>query len=154
MFQSQLLSTGSYTNGGTGVSTLADLGVTMNSDGTLTLDTSTLDSAVANNQGAVQGFFQGTTSNNFAGFSAFLATQLDSFTDPSNGAFTIDLQSIGNETTDVKSRISTFETYLNAQTVLLTNEYSQADLALQQLPLEEQQLNAELGISNNSNNGN
>jgi len=152
MLQSQMLSVGSYSSGGSGVSTLADLGITMNNDGTLTLDTSTLNNAVQNNFSAVQNFFQGTASN---GFAATLTNQLDTINDPVSGAFTVDLQSISSENTDLQNQINDFQTYLNNQATLLTNEYDQADVALQQLPIEEQQLNAELGLSttNNSSSG-
>ena len=142
MLQSQMLSVGSYVGGGNGVSTLADLGITMNNDGSLTLDTSTLNNAIQSNFSAVQNFFQGTASN---GFAATLTNQLDTMNDPVSGAFTVDLQSISNENSDLQTQISDFQTYLNNQTTLLTNEYDQADIALQQLPIEEQQLNAELG---------
>ena len=45
----------------------------------------------------------------------------------------------------LKTQIANFQSYLAAQTTLLTNEYDAADIALQQLPIEEQQINAELG---------
>ena len=148
MLQSQLLSTGAYTSGGNGVSTLADLGITMNNDGTLTLDSSTLNSAIQNNFSAVQNFFQGTASN---GFASLLSGQLTNLTDPVSGAFTVDLQSISNENSDLQTQINNFQTYLSNQTTLLTNEYNQADILLQQLPIEEQQINAELGNPTNNN---
>jgi flagellar hook-associated protein 2 len=152
MLQSALLAAGSYTGGGNGVSTLADLGITMNDDGTLTLDTSTLNNAVEGNFSAVQNFLQGTSSN---GFADNLNTQLDTLTDPTDGAFTVDLQSLSSESSDIQTQINNFQTYLDNQTTLLTNEFDQADIALQQLPIEEQQLNAELGnpTTNNNNNG-
>jgi flagellar hook-associated protein 2 len=152
ILQSDLLSTGSYATGGNGVSTLADLGITMNNDGTLTLDSSTLNNAIQNNFSAVQNFFQGTASN---GFASLLSTQLTGLTDPVSGAFTVDLQSISNQNSDLQTQINNFDTYLQNQTTTLTSEYNQADILLQQLPLEEQQINAELGnpTTNSSNNG-
>lgn len=148
MLQSQLLSIGSYVGGGNGISTLADLGITMNNDGTLTLDTSTLNSAVQNNFSAVQNFFQGTASN---GFASAVTTQLDAMNNPTSGAFTVDLQSISSENSDLQDQINSFQTYLANQATMLTNEYNQADEALQQLPIEEQQLNAELGNPTTTN---
>lgn len=148
MLQSDLLSAGSYVGGGNGVSTLADLGITMNNDGTLTLDTSTLNNAVQNNFSAVQSFFQGTASN---GFASSLNTQLGTFTDSVSGAFTVDLQSISNENSDLQTQINDFQTYLANQTTILTNEYNQADILLQQLPIQEQQINAELGNPTTTN---
>ena len=143
LLQGDLLSAGAYTNGSTsGVATLADLGITMNDDGTLTLDSATLDSAVQNNFAAVQAFMQGTSSN---GFVSFLNNQMTSLTDPTSGAFTVDLQSISNENTDLQNQINNFQPYLQNEQTILTNEFNQADIALQELPTEEAQINAELG---------
>ncbi|MFZ0478553.1 MAG: flagellar filament capping protein FliD, partial [Terriglobales bacterium] len=61
--QSMLLGVGSYSTSGGTVSTLADLGISMNNDGTLTVDDSQLSNAIQNNYGAVQTFLQGTSSN-------------------------------------------------------------------------------------------
>jgi len=142
ILQGSLLSIAGYTNGGSGVSTLADLGITMNTDGTLSLDTATLNNAVQNNFAAVQTFMQGASSN---GFAAFLNNQLSTLTNPATGAFTIDLQSISSENTDLQDQINNFQSYLSTQQTLLTAEYSQADITLQQIPQEQAQINAELG---------
>jgi flagellar hook-associated protein 2 len=147
MLQDALLSSAGYSGGGNGVSTLADLGITMNNDGTLTLDTATLTNAIQNNPAAVQNFMQGTASN---GFATSLNNQLSTLTDSANGAFTIDLQSISSENTDLQTQINNFQTYLNTQQTLLTAEYNQADIALQEIPEEESQINAELGYPPNS----
>ncbi len=149
--QSQLLAAGSYTGGSGSVSTLGALGITMNSDGTLTVDSSQLSNAVQNNFGAVQSFLQGTSSN---GFAASLNNQLNMLVDPVSGAFTVDLQSISAENTDLQNQINDFQAYLSARTTYLTNEYNQADIALQQLPSLESQINAELGYAPNSGNNN
>jgi flagellar hook-associated protein 2 len=143
--QSLLLGSGSYSSGSGGaVSTLADLGITMNSDGTLTVDSSQLNNAIQNNFGAVQSFLQGTASN---GFAANLNTQLNTLVDPVSGAFTVDLQSNTAENTDLQNQINDFQSFLSDRTTYLTNEYNQADIALQQLPNLESQINAELGYS-------
>jgi flagellar hook-associated protein 2 len=150
MLQSQLLASGSYSTSGTAVSTLGDLGITMNDDGTLTLDSGALTNAVQNNFSAVQNFFQGTASN---GFAASLNSQLNTMTDSVSGAFTVDLQSISNENTDLQNQIDNFQVFLQSEQTRLTAEYNQADTLLQQLPILEQQINAELG-NNTSNNSN
>jgi len=142
LVQSDLLSAGGYSTESNAVATLADLGISMNKDGTLTLDSATLNSAIQNNFGAVQSFLQGTSSN---GFVNFLNNQLTSLTDPASGAFTVDLQSINSENSDLQNQINNFQPYLQQQQTLLTNEFNQADIALEQLPTEEAQINAELG---------
>jgi hypothetical protein len=45
----------------------------------------------------------------------------------------------------LQSQINNFQTYLNNQQTLLTAEYNQADITLQEIPEEEAQINAELG---------
>jgi flagellar hook-associated protein 2 len=142
MLQDTLLSAASYSGGGNGVSTLASLGITMNNDGTLSLNSTTLSTAIQSNFAAVQTFMQGTASN---GFVASLNNQLNALTDPASGAFTVDLQSITNETKDLQNHINDFQAYLNAQQVLLTAQYNAVDIILQQLPQQQAQINAELG---------
>jgi flagellar hook-associated protein 2 len=142
MLQDTLLSAASYSGGGNGVSTLAGLGITMNNDGTLSLNSTTLSTAIQSNFAAVQTFMQGTSSN---GFVSSLNNQLNALTDPASGAFTVDLQSITNETKDLQNHINDFQTYLDAQKVLLTAQYNAVDIILQQLPQQQAQIDAELG---------
>jgi flagellar hook-associated protein 2 len=149
ILQSNLLGMGSYTTGTSDISTLADLGIKMSNDGTLTVDSATLNSAIQNNFPAVEAFMQGTSAN---GFVSYLNGQLNTLTDPVSGAFTVDLQSITNENKDLQNQIDNFQTYLNAQKILLTAEYSQADILLQQLPQQLAQINAELGNNTNTKN--
>jgi flagellar hook-associated protein 2 len=149
--QSTLEQAISYLNvpatGTTTVSTLYDLGITANPDGTLAVDSTTLDNALTNNPVDVQNFFEGASLN---GFANSLSTSLNSLTDPANGAFTVDLSSISTTNTDLTSEINDFETnYIANQQTVLTAMYSSAEIALQQLPQEMQQIQAELG--NNSN---
>ncbi|MFY9675129.1 MAG: flagellar filament capping protein FliD [Terriglobales bacterium] len=142
--QSLLLGVGSYSSGNGVVSTLQDLGISMNNDGTLTLDSSTLNNAIQSNPAAVQNFFQGSSSN---GFASNLNNELNGIVDPVSGAFTVDLQSISSENTDLQNEINNFQTYLSNRETYLTTEYNQADEALQELPNLEAQLNAELGYT-------
>jgi len=151
MFQSELLASPSYLASGSAIGTLASLGITMNDDGTLTVDSSTLNNAIQSNPGAVQAFFQGTSSN---GFAAYLTNAVNTFADPTEGAFTVDLSSLNAENTDLQNEINDLESYLSGVQTNLTNEYNQADIALQELPIQEQQINAMLGNNTNSNGSN
>jgi len=91
----------------TSVSTLNDLGITAGTDGTLSVDTATLNSALANNSSDVQNFFEGTALN---GFANSVNNALNSFTEPANGAFTVDLSGISATNADLTTQISNFET--------------------------------------------
>jgi len=137
--------------GTTTVSTLNDLGISAGSDGSLTLDSATLNSALVNNPGDVQSFFEGASLN---GFASSLSSDLSTFTSPANGAFKVDLSSISASNTALTSQINDFETgYIASQQTLLTAEFSSAEIALQQLPQQMAQLNAELGLTPTNSNG-
>jgi len=139
------------TSGTTKVSSLSDLGITVGDDGTLSVDSETLDSALANNPTDVQNFFEGSALNGFA--NTFYNT-LNTFTSAADGAFKVDLSSISTTSAGLTSEINNFETnYITPQKTLLTADFSKAEIALQSLPEEMQQLNAELGFNNNSSNG-
>lgn len=150
--QSAVLGALSYsTSGTTTVSSLASLGVNVNNDGTLTVDSAALQNNLQNNFKDVQSFFQGSALN---GFANSLDQTLTSFTNTSNGAFTVDLKSISGQESDLNDSISNFETnYITPLQARLTSEYSQAEILLQQLPTLMKQINAELGNNNNNSNG-
>ena len=131
--------------GTTTISMLSDLGITTNDDGSLSVDSATLNSALTNNPMDVQNFFEGTALN---GFANSLYNSLNSYTNPGNGAFKVDLSTISSASAAVTSQINDFETnYIAAQQKELTADFTQAEIALQQLPEQMQQLNAELGFT-------
>ena len=127
------------------VSSLSDLGITMGTDGTLTVDSATMNAALVNNPSDVQNFFQGASLN---GFANSVTSQLSNFTNPGNGAFTVDLSSMSTTNAGLTSQINEYESgYIANQQTILTAEYSSAEIALQQLPTEMAQLQAELGVT-------
>ena len=129
----------------TTVSTLSDLGITVGTDGTLSVDSATLNSAIVNSPNDVQNFFEGTALN---GFANSINNALTSFTQPANGAFTVDLSGFKASYNDLTTQISNFETnYITSEQANLTAMYSQAEIALQQLPAQLAQIQAELGVT-------
>lgn len=150
--QSTLLSALDYTytpsTGTTTVPNLTSLGISVNNDGTLTVDSSTLQSTLENNFSDVQSFFQGAA---FNGFANSLDQQLTSFIDPSDGAFTVDLSSLNSEYSGLQTDISNFQTnYIQPLQTQLQSDYSQAEILLQQLPTEMKQIQEELGQNSSS----
>jgi len=145
--QSALLAATNYGSGSGAYQSLNSLGITTNADGTLSLNTTTLANAVQTNSAAVTSFFQGSALN---GFANSLTSALNTYTDPSEGAFTVDLQSISNENQDLTNQTTQLETYLSAQQTILTTKYNNADIAIQQLPQEIKQIQALLN-PNSSN---
>lgn len=152
--QTSLLDAVDYTyapsTGSASISNLSSLGINVQKDGTLTVNNAQLQEALQNNFSGVQSFFQGAALN---GFANSLDQQLTNFSSPADGAFTVDLQSMNTEISGYQTDITNFQsnviTPLKAQ---LENEYSQAEIALQQLPAEIRNVDAELG-QNSSNNG-
>jgi flagellar capping protein FliD len=101
-----------------------------------------------NNFSDVQSFFQGAAYN---GFANSLDQQLTSFISPAQGAFTLDLQSMNSQITDLQNDISEFETnYIAPLRTELQADYSQAEVALQELPNEMKEIDQELGQNNSS----
>ena len=151
--QSDLLGSLDFTSTtGTGSSasamSLAAMGITVNTDGTLAVNSTTLTSALQNNFSQVQNFFQGTSLNGFAGT---LDTQLQSFINPADGAFTVDLQSNATETSSIQTDITNFQSNIIAPLrAQLQSEFSSAEIALQQLPGQIKDVDAELGINTSS----
>lgn len=147
--QSDLLQAVDYTytpeSGTTTVPNLSSLGITVNDDGTLSVDNGTLTSALQNNFSDVQSFFQGSALN---GFAHALDQQLTSFTNPGNGAFTVDLQSMNSEYTSLQTDVSNFQTnVIDPLKTQMQAEYSSAEIALQQLPNQIRDVDEELGIN-------
>jgi flagellar hook-associated protein 2 len=135
-------------SGTTSVSSLTSLGISVNKDGTLSVDNGALSSVLQNNFSDVQNFFQGPSLN---GFANSLDQQLTSFTSPADGAFTVDLQSISTDYSGLQTDINNFQTnYIVPLKAQLTSEYSKAEILLQQLPTEMQQINSELGLNTKS----
>jgi len=133
--------------GPSSIQSLSDLGITVNDDGSLSLDSSKLTSAMAN-PAAVQNFFQGDALNGFAqGFSSGISQ----FNSPATGAITKEIQNLNQQYSDLQSQVNDYESgYIASQQTVLTAMYSKAEIALQQLPAEMQQIQSELG-NNNSN---
>lgn len=130
------------------IRSLADLGITVNNDGSLALNTATLDSAISN-PGALQIFFQGTALN---GFAQQFSTQLGEFADPAIGAVAKEIANLNQQYSGLQSQISNYESgYIASQQTVLTAMYSKAEIALQQLPAEMQQIQTQLGNNSSKN---
>ncbi len=143
--QSSLLGVVGYSSGSSssGLTTLASLGITMGDDGSLALNTATLDSAVSSNPAGVQSFFQGTALN---GFAQEAKSALKTYTDPSAGALAVGISNLNQSYTDLQTQVNDYESgYIASQRTVLTAMYSKAEIALQSLPTQEKQLQAQLG---------
>ena len=151
--QNTLLGLGNYrtTDSSTSspVSTLSDLGITMNDDGSLSLNAAQLNQVVQANPAGIQNFFQGNALN---GFAANVQKQVDTFNLPSIGAIASDVSSLTQQYTDLQTNVTDYENgYIASQTTILTAMYSNAEIALQQLPAQLKQVQAQLGGNSSGN---
>jgi flagellar hook-associated protein 2 len=142
VLQSSLLSDANFSvTGNSGLVNLASLGVSMNNDGTLTVDNTQLSNALSANPAAVQSFFLGTASN---GFANSFQTNLTQLTNPVSGALNVDLSQNQAEQTDLTNQINAFQQQLATQKQQLTQEYSQVNASLEEYPFLLQEVMQQL----------
>ena len=125
-----------------GFNNLAALGITENNDGTLSVDSTTLSSALTSNQAAVQNFF---SNSNSTGFADNLNADLTNLTDPTDGILNQDLASNQSQQNDLTTEITNFQTQLAAQATQLTQEFDQVNASLEEYPFTLAEVNAALG---------
>jgi flagellar hook-associated protein 2 len=147
ILQSSLASDATYatsdaTSVSSGFTNLAALGITTNSDGTLSVDTATLTSALTSNPAAVQNFF---TNSNATGFADNFNASLTNLTDPSTGILNADLAENQSEQNDVTTEITNFQTQAAAQQTQLTQEFDAVNASLEEYPFLLQEVTAALG---------
>ena len=147
ILQSSLANDAAYTttdatSTSSGISSLAALGITENNDGTLTVNTSTLNNALTTDPAAVTNFF---TNTNSTGFADSFANDLSNLTDPTTGVLASDLASNQSQQTDLTNEIDNFETQLTTQAAALTQEFDRVNAALEEYPFLLQSVTAELG---------
>jgi flagellar hook-associated protein 2 len=155
--QSSLLSDMSYTTTdptsvSSGLTSLAAIGISMNQDGTLTLNETPIDTATQytpgfsdvlnTNLSALQNFF---TNANSTGFADNLNTALTNLTDPAFGMLNQDLASNQSQQTSLTTEITNFQTQLAAQKIQLDQEFDTVNSSLEEYPFLLQEVTEELG---------
>lgn len=142
--QSSLLTDATFTSGSGQINSLAAIGITMNDDGTLSIDSSQLSSALSSNPSAVLNFFQNTAQS---GFANNFASDLQNLTDPSTGILSLDLSQNQAQQTDLGNSISDLQTQIGSQQQTLDSQFAQVSAELQAFPYELQAVQQELGIT-------
>jgi flagellar hook-associated protein 2 len=113
------------------------LGIGLNNDGTLTLNTDTLNSALNSNFSDVTGFLQ-----NSGSFGQTLAASLNNLgTQAPNGAVYLAQQQNSAQENALKTSISKEDALLASQKTQLTNELNMANQILQSIPSQLNQVN-------------
>jgi len=139
--QQQLLSAITYSTSGTGGAVnLTSIGINVNNDGTLTVDSGALATALTSNFSGVRSFLQGST----AAFAGNFNTVLTGITDPNSGVLGLDHQGLIKSLLDLTNHISDIQANIAVQTSNLTAVYARVNTTLQELPLLQQQLSQQL----------
>ncbi|HKW15931.1 MAG TPA: flagellar filament capping protein FliD [Terriglobales bacterium] len=147
--QSSLLANATYSLGNGPIASLSSLGITMNNDGTLTVDSSQLENALSKDPSAVLNFFQNDSQT---GFANNFAADLANLTDATTGLLNLDLTQNRQEQTDLTNTISGFEDQMSARQQQLVTEFSQVNALIEAYPFMLEAIDLQLGIQPSANN--
>jgi flagellar hook-associated protein 2 len=125
---------GQYTN-------LESMGIEMQNDGTLQVDSTTLSDALSSSYSEVQNFFQSTSP---AGWAETAGQQMTQLTDPTKGPVAADISGLQQSNTDLSTQISDFEANMSEVQQALTSQYDNLDTLLIQYPMQMQEAAAQL----------
>jgi len=140
--QGELLAAVAFSQTGNGnINSISDLGISFNNDGTLTVNSGSLATALQSNPAAVQAFFQGATPGNFG---TNLTNTLNNIANPITGAVATDIAGLAQSQISITQQISDFQAQLATTTQQLTAQYVQVDTTLQELPQLLDQINQQL----------
>ena len=122
------------------VTSITQLGISVNNDGTLSLDTDTLDSLLNSNYQDVVNFLQ--PSAEFTSFGGNLTTVLDNLGNVApQGSLYLALQADSSQESTLNTNISNESTQISQQQATLTTELNEANYELEQIPSELDEIN-------------
>ena len=157
LLQEQLQEALNFTQASGAVTSLTQLGIVASSadDGTLSLDSTTLDSMLNSNYTDVVNFFE--PSGNFTSFGGNLSTVLNNVgNNEPNGAIYLELQQDSTQESQLNTNISNENATISTEQSQLTTELNEANYTLEEIPSELDEINemysAITGYNENSSN--
>lgn len=139
--QGQILSTvASSVAGNNGIVNLASIGLDLNNDGTLSVNSSKLSTALSGNYTAVQNLLQ----NSSTGIAQNFVKTIGNLTSAGTGVLALDQQGIQTTSQGITQQISDLQSSLLVQQQSLTAVYAQVNATLQELPLLQNQISQQL----------
>lgn len=140
--QSQLLNIISTSVSGVGnYVNLQSMGIEMQNDGTLQINSSALSTALSSDYTDVQNFF---TSTSPKGWGQVANTEMTQLTDPTEGPVAADINGLTQTSDDLTNQISEFQANMADVQQSLTTQYDNLDSLLMQYPLQIQEAQAQL----------
>lgn len=138
--QQSLQSALNFTQSSGTITSAMQLGITVNTDGTLSLNSDTLDSVLNSNYQAVVNFLQ--PGGSFTSFGGNLTSVLNNLgNSSSNGVIKLALQENATIEQQLNQNINNEETIISAKKTQLTDELNQANYILTAIPQQLQQIN-------------
>ena len=123
---------------GTTLTSLAELGLTTDSDGLLTFDADVFATAYADHPDDVVGILTDSTDS----VSSKFTTLIDTYTDPDTGQLTERGSSLDDQLTTVDERITRFDEQMTAYEARLKRQFTAMEIALGALDGAKSQLTA------------
>ena len=137
LIQNQLSSSLFGAAGSGSINNIGQLGISLNDNGTLTLNSSTLDSVLNSNFSDVAGFLQ-----NAGSFGQNLSTALNSLGNQSpTGAISLALSQDSTEESGLNTDVTHENTAIASEKINLTAELNQANEILQSIPSQLNEVN-------------
>lgn len=127
-------------SGNNGAVNLSSIGVKLNNDGTLYVNSAQLQTALASNNSAVQTFLQDTTS----GFEQNLSKILTNINSPGSGILGLDANGIANTSQSLAQQLTDLQVAFQTKQSHLILVHSQVNATLQELPLLQSQTQQQL----------
>ncbi len=138
--QDQLQQALDFTQSSGAITSLTQLGVSVNDDGTLSLDTNALDSELDSNYQDVVNFFQ--PSGSFTSFGGNFTTVLNNLGNSApDGVLTLSLQENSTAESTLNTNISNENSLISTQEANLTTELNQANYTLEEIPSQIDEVN-------------
>jgi flagellar hook-associated protein 2 len=138
--QNELQQALDFTQSTGAITSLTQLGISVNNDGTLTLDNDTLDSVLNSNYQDVVNFFQPSgTFTSFGGNFSTVANNLGN-SNP-DGVLSLALSQDASQESTLNANISSENTYISTQQAQLTTELNEANETLQEIPSQVDEVN-------------
>jgi len=120
----QLASTVAGVFGSGSTQTLADVGITLQSDGTLAVDTTKLDAAFTNNPTAVESLFARSPLSSTGGAMATLSSLANSFAAPTTGLLAVESQGFTEQATQLNQSITNEQAHITQYQANLQAEFN------------------------------
>jgi flagellar hook-associated protein 2 len=121
------------------VSNLDSIGVSLNDDGTLSVNSTTLSNSMSSNFGQVQNLFQNAT-----GVGSTFESDLSNLTDPTQGELALTIQGDNSTITSLGQSIFADQATLSTQQTALEAEYNTINTTLEEIPSLEAETAAQL----------